>query len=87
MVILTDANQSLHDKSETYNLCNFMQDRALSSAMEVRHEGQSLRSLNRGSVTIDHVLLGGVKSESLHKVGQLPFGLGFHTDHRGSLRI
>lgn len=83
MVILTDANQSLHDKSETYNLCNFMQDRALSSAMEVRHEGQSLRSLNRGSVTIDHVLLGGVNSESLHKVGQLPFGLGFHTDHRG----
>ena len=34
-------------------------------------------------MTIDHILTFGVDPDLVHKAGQLPFGLGFHTDHRG----
>ena len=83
LVILTDANQSLTDVRDAYNLSDLVQELRLASAMEVKHENQSLRSLDRGSVTIDHILTFGVDPDLVHKAGQLPFGLGFHTDHRG----
>ena len=56
LVILTDANQSLTDAKGEYNLKDLAQEYNLASAMEVKHEGQSLQSLERGSATIDHIL-------------------------------
>ena len=81
--ILTDANQSLTDTKEGYNLRDLLKRCSLTSAMEAKHEGQSLRSVDRGSKTIDHILTHGVETDEIHKAGQLPSGLGFHTDHRG----
>ena len=46
LILLTDANQSLMDKKEEYNLGDLMQRCFLTSAMEVKHKGQSLRSLD-----------------------------------------
>ena len=83
LILLTDANQSLMDKKEEYNLGDLMQRCFLTSAMEVKHKGQSLRSLDQGSVTIDHILMHGVNPTHIHRAGKIPFGLGFHTDHRG----
>ena len=53
------------------------------SAMETKHAGASLRSVERGTKTIYHVLLRGIDNTYIHRAGQLPFELGFHTDHRG----
>ena len=83
LVVLTDANQSLADAKEPYNLSDLRTELEMASAVELKHEQQSLRSLDRGSVTIDHILLCGIGSGQVSKAGQLPFGLGFHTDHRG----
>ena len=83
IIVLTDANQSLTDTKEGYNLGDLVKRCSLLSAMEAKHEGQSLRSVDRGSTTIDHILTYGVETDEIHKAGQLPFGLGFHTDHRG----
>ena len=51
--------------------------------MEYKHPGESLKLLDRGSKTIDHVLVSGIVDNEIIQAGQLPFGLGFHTDHGG----
>ena len=84
VIVLTNANQSLDDKTELYNLCNTMKKCSLESAREAKHAGTSLRSLDRGTKTIDHIFTQGVDAADIHRVGQLPFGLGFHSDHRGA---
>ena len=83
VVVLTDSNQTLTDGREKYNLKDLVSDRSLLSAMEAKHREQSVNSVDRGTNTIDHILTQGVRSTDIHKAGQLPFGLGFHTDHRG----
>ena len=83
VVMMADCNQSLIDNREQYNLRSFVGKHSLLSAMESKHEGESVRSVDRGSQTIDHILLRSISAANVHKVGQLPFGLGFHTDHRG----
>ena len=83
MIVLTDANQSLDKKSEQYNLYDTMKKCSLESTMKVKHSGTSLRSLDNGTKNIDHILMQGVDDADIHRVGQLPFGLGFHSDHRG----
>ena len=77
IIVLTDANQSLTDTKEGYNLGDLVKRCSLLSAMEAKHEGQSLRSVDRGSTTIDHILTYGVETDEIHKAGQFPFGLGF----------
>ena len=52
--------------------------------MEAKHAGDSVRLVDRGTKTIDHMLLQGIDNINIHRVGQLPFGLGFHTNHRGA---
>ena len=42
-----------------------------------------LPSHNSGPKTIDFILTQGVDAQPIGKIGQLPFGLGFHIDHRG----
>ena len=54
------------------------------SAMEAKHAGASIRSVDRGTKTIDHMLLRSIDDNNIHRAGQLPFGLGFHNDHRGA---
>ena len=83
MAILTDTNQSLNDTRESYNLKDLIEDCNLISTMESRHKGNSLRSVDRGSTTINHILAHGIASAYISQAGQLPFGLGFSTDHRG----
>ena len=82
-VLLTDANQSLDDNTTTYSLRKLIQDNTLHSTMELKHPGESVRSTNRGSKTIDHILIKNIPSDQVKRSGQLPFELGFHTDHRG----
>ena len=52
--------------------------------MEMKYPGESLKSLDRGSKTIDHILTNGLEVSDIKQAGQLPFGLGFCTDHRGN---
>ena len=51
--------------------------------MELKHLGESLKSLDRGSRTIDHILVHGMGVSDIKQTKHLPFGLGFYTDHRG----
>ena len=83
LVVLSDTNQSLHDTKEAYNLNDLVEECNLISTMERKHPGESLKSLDRGSKTIDHILVTGVDGEDITQASQLPFGLSFHTDHRG----
>ena len=48
LIVLTDANQPLEDKTENYNLGDLVAKFSLESVMEVKHKGASLRSLDRG---------------------------------------
>ena len=32
---------------------------------------------------MDHILAAGIERNNITQAGHLPFGLGFHTDHRG----
>ena len=82
LIVLADANQSLHDRTDAYNLCDTIAKCSMVSAMEAKHAGASLRLVDRGTETIDHVLLQGIVDTKIHRAGQLPFG--FHTDHRGA---
>ena len=50
--------------------------------MEDVYPGQSLRSLDWGSKTIDHILTSSINCAQVCQVGQLPFGLGFSSNHR-----
>lgn len=43
---------------------------------------QSLRSTDRGTKTIDHILTQGISQTHVTRTGQLPFGLGFSSDHQ-----
>ena len=47
LIVLTDANQSIEDKTEGYNLGDLIDKCSLDSVMEVKHKGASLRSLER----------------------------------------
>ena len=78
VIVLADSNQSLKDKIEDYNLCDTIEKCLLVSAMEAKHAGTSLQLLDRGTKTIDHVLLWGIDTADIHRSGQLPFRLGFH---------
>ena len=78
VIVLADANQSLHNKTKDYNLCDTIEKCLLVSAMEAKHAGTSLQLLDRGTKTIDHVLLWGIDTADIHRSGQLPFRLGFH---------
>ena len=83
LIILADKDQSLHDKTEDYNLSDTIENCSLASAMEAKHAGTSLQLVDCGTKTIDHILLQGIDTAEIHSAGQLLFGLGFHTDHRG----
>ena len=83
LVVLTDANQLLEDTSESYNLRDLIGEYKLTRTMKMKHPGESLRSLDRGSKTIDHILTNGLDVSDIKQAGQLPFGLGFCMDHRG----
>ena len=83
LIVLADTNKSLNDKTDDYNLCDTIVNCSLASAMEAKHAGTSLCLVDRGTKTIDHVLLRGIDTADIHRAGQLLFGLGFHTDHRG----
>ena len=84
LIVLADANQSLHDRTDAYNLCDTIAKCLMVSAMEAKHSGASVRLVDRGTKTIDHLLLRGINDIDIHRAGQLPFGLGFHTNHRGA---
>ena len=83
VIALVNANQSLDNKTKDYNPCDTIEKCLLESVMETKHAGASLQSLDHGTKTIDHVLTQGIDAVDIHRVGQLPFGLGFHTNHRG----
>lgn len=83
VVILTDANQSLSDSTGTFSLCNLVEECQMHSVLEDKYPEQTLRSVARGSKTIDHILTAGINNGSVGRAGQLPFGLGFSSDHRG----
>ena len=54
----------------------------LVSTMEARHPGESKNSTKEGLETIDHILIAKGSENNIAPCGQLPFNLGFHTDHR-----
>ena len=81
-MVLTDANQTVTERTTAYSLLNLVTDCQLRSTMEDAYLEQSLRSLDRGSTNIDHILTSGIEYVQVHKVGKLPFGLGFSSDHR-----
>ena len=83
LVVMVDANQSLADTKENYNIRDLVDRCDLTSTMECKHPGESLKLLDRGSKMIDHILVSGIDDEEITQAGQLPFGLGFHTDHMG----
>ena len=83
LVVLADANQSLTDTKETYNLKDLVELCKFTRKMQCKHPGESLKSLDRGSKTIDHVLVSGIEDNKITQASQLPFGLGFHTYNRG----
>ena len=60
LIVLTDANQALHEQTRAYSLHNLVTDCRLSSVMEDNHPTCTLRSLDRGSKTIDHIITAGV---------------------------
>ena len=80
---MANANQSLADTRGNYNLKDLVTECELQSTMESVHPGESLQSTNRGSKTIDQILAAGIERNNITQAGHLPFGLGFHTDHRG----
>ena len=82
VVVLTDANQAVSEKTTKYSLCDLVVDCRLRSVMEDAYPGQSLRSLDQGSKTIDHILTTGINCAQVRQVGNFPFGLGFSSDHR-----
>ena len=79
--VLTDANQTMREKTTAYSLRKLTEDCGLTRVMELKH-AQTLRSLDRGTKTIDHIITKDVKSDAVRKAGQLFFGLGFSSDHR-----
>ena len=83
LVVLADANQSLDDSTKAYNLQDLAQERVLISTMDTKHKGKSLKSLDQGSRTIDHILNHKVDEIEIRRAGQLSFRLGFYTNHRG----
>ena len=83
IVVMANANQSLADTIGNYNLKDLVTECKLQRTMESVHPRDSLQSTNRSSKTIDHILAAGIERNNITQAGHLPFGLGFHTDHRG----
>ena len=82
IIMMMDANQTVHAETRSYSLKQAMRNCHLQSAMEEAYPGKTLRSVDRGSHTIDHILTAGINQALIRKVGQLPFGIGFSSDHR-----
>ena len=76
-----DANQLLEEHRETYNLGNLIKDCDLESVMNIKHPGISVNSTKTGSEMIDHILVANGTDATITKCGQLPFNLGFDTNH------
>ena len=70
------------EQTTAYNLSDLLTDCQMRSTLEGAYLEQSLRSLGRGIKTIDHILTAGIGHEQVRKVGQLPFGLNFSSNHR-----
>ena len=81
VVVLTDANQNVTERTTAYSLLNLVTDCQLRSTTENPYPEQPLRSLDQGNKTVDHILTSGIEQVQVCKVGQLPFGLGFSSDH------
>ena len=82
VVVLTDANQTTKEDTMAYSLKELISNNQLRAVLDETYPGKVLRSVDRGSKTNDHILTSGVGEGSIKRVGQLPFGLGFDTDHR-----
>ena len=73
MILLTDVNQSLNDTTKEYGLCDLTTDCMLVNLLELKYPGTSIRSLDRGTKTIVHILACGVNMLLVKKIGQLAF--------------
>ena len=82
VVVLTDANQTTKEDTVAYSLKDLISNNQLRAVLDKAYPGKVLRLVDQGSKTIDHILTSGVGEGSIKRVGQLPFGLGFDTDHR-----
>ena len=81
VIILIDANQTIQEETAAYDLKNPVANSQLNSVMEDAYLQQTLRSADQGT-TIDHIISSGIDKLQVSKAGQLPFGLGFASDHR-----
>ena len=52
------------------------------STMEAKHPNMSVNSTKTRSKTIDHILIPNGSENAIAKSRQLPFNLGFDTNHR-----
>ena len=77
-----DGNQPLGERTARYSLNHLMDDCDLVSAMNARHTGASVNSTKTGLDTIRHILIANRTETAINKCGQLPFDLGFDTNHR-----
>ena len=82
IIMMMDANQTVHAETRSYSLKQAMRNCHLQSAMEEAYPGKTLQSVDHGSHTINHILTAGINQALIRKVGQLPFGIGFSSDHR-----
>ena len=82
VVVLTDANQTVMERTTAYSLSDLLTDCQMRSTLEDAYPEQSLWLLDLGSKTIDHILTAGIGHKQVSKIGKLPFGLIFSSNHR-----
>ena len=81
VVLLMDTNQLLEEQMVNYNIGNLVNNCDLTSAINIKHPGASVNSTKTGSKMIDHILAANGTEATITKCGQLPFNLGFDTNH------
>lgn len=79
VILCIDANESTSEKA----MLNFIQSTGLTDIMRHKHGNTPLRTYQRGSKAIDHILWSSTKVSMCIATGYLPFGEGIpNSDHR-----
>ena len=64
-----------------YNLHNLLQGCNITSTIEALYSGESPNSTIKGTKTIDHIIIAKGSEDTITRSSQLPFNVGFHSDH------